>query len=132
MKNKLGTVGILIAMLAITVAVFQVHIRVLIAPEDPTIKEQLMNKGSELLGLKSKHKISTSAATGYFDAVSITYTALGVIAMFFGVFSFLQKENHRFSGMAASLGIVAIAWEYVLIGLVIAFIVFLLANLDAF
>jgi len=131
MRSKLGTIGILIAMLAITVAVFQVHIRILIAPEDPTIKEQLMSRGSELLGLKSKEKATTSTSTGYFDAVSITYTALGVIAMFFGVLSFLQKENHRFSGMAGALGIVAIGWEYVLVGLIIAIIVLILTNLDS-
>lgn len=131
MKNKLGLIGILIAMLAITVAVFQVHLRAMIAPEPLTIKEQVVKKGSELFGLKPKEEVTSSSQNGYFDAVSITYTVLGVIAIFFGVFSFLQKESHRFAGMAASLGIVAIGWEYVFIGLVIAIIVLLVANLDS-
>jgi hypothetical protein len=56
--------------------------------------------------------------------------ALGLLALVAGIASFVKNENHRISGLAGALGVVVIGWEYVLIGLVIAVVLFLLANLS--
>ncbi|MFP6780334.1 MAG: hypothetical protein VCB59_01440 [Gammaproteobacteria bacterium] len=50
-----------------------------------------------------------------------------MVSLVLGVWSFMVKENHRISGLAGALGVVAMAWEYVLPGVVIAVVGFFLA-----
>lgn len=60
----------------------------------------------------------------------MVYTALGVVALGLGAFSWSQKRHIRLSGAAAALGIVAIAWEWALIGVLIAVALLIIANLN--
>ena len=123
MKNPFGLAGILIAVIAIAIAVFQDDIREQFFPETETKAESVVSKGLELIGIGEKDdKIKR-------DKVTVTYSALGLIALILGVVSYIRKENHRISGVAGALGVVAIGWHYVLIGLVVAVVVFVLANL---
>lgn len=122
-KNTFGIIGIFIAIIAITVAVFQDELR----PSPPPVSEQLttrvLEKGVELLvgDVEKKNKR---------DLVGYTYAGLGLLALMLGVFSFTKKENTRISGLAGALGILAIAWEYVLIGIVIAVVIIIFAEYD--
>ncbi len=124
MKNKIGTIGIVIALIAVTIAIFQEKLRTENAPVEASITTRVINKGAEIIGVKN------NASSEYYDLVSYSYIGLGILALILGIVSYLQKENHRFSGMAGALGVIAIGWEYVLIGIVIAVIIFILANLD--
>ena len=62
--------------------------------------------------------------------VAVTYIGLGLVAIVLGIVSYIRKESHRVAGMPGALGIVATAWEYVLIGLIIAVDIMILANLN--
>jgi hypothetical protein len=124
MKNILGTLGIVVALIGITVAIFQDDLR----PSPPLaaeqLKEKVLQKGAAMLGVRVEEK------TERHDFVAVTYIGLGLAAIVLAVVSYIRKESHRVAGMAGALGIMATAWEYVLIGLVIAVIILILSNLN--
>ena len=125
MENKFSIIGLVVAIIAITVAVFHDDIQKLISKEDnSTTMERVLSRGAETLGLvEAKEK-------SHFNIVRIAYTGLGVLSIVLAIVAYIREENHRFSGVVGAAGIVAIAWEYVLIGLIIGVIIFVLANLD--
>ncbi|MGI9261582.1 MAG: hypothetical protein ACR2QR_06090 [Woeseiaceae bacterium] len=123
MKNKFGIAGIFIAVFAIAIAVFQDDIR----PEPPSASVQLTDRVADAVARISGVETENNSSK---DWVTLAYIGLGLLALIAGIVSFIQKENHRVSGMAGALGVVAIAWEYVLIGVVVAVVLFLLVNLD--
>jgi len=120
MKNKIGLIGILIALTAIGVAIFQDDLR----PEKRSAAEQIKNlavsTGLELLGGDAKVRRER-------DAIHLTYYGLGFIALVLGVVSFLRKESHQVAGAAGALGVIAIGWEFVMIGIIIAVVILILA-----
>ena len=122
-SNKIGLLGILFALLGVGVAVLQDDLRSRIAPDSPKLVERVAVKGIKLFGNKvieeEKH-----------DVVDYIYIGLGLIAFALAVISYIVKENHRISAAAGALGIIALAWQYVLIGLVIAVVLFFLASLS--
>lgn len=123
MKNQVGIAGICIAIIAIGIAIFQDDLR----PEPLSPATQLADRVSETVAKIGGIEIEESSSR---DWVTLTYIGLGFLALIAGIVSFVQKENHRVSGMAGALGVVAIAWEYVLIGVVVAVVLYLLANLN--
>lgn len=123
MKNKFGIAGICIAIFAIAIAIFQDDIR----PEPPTVSVQLADRLADAVAKIGGVETDESSPK---DWVTLAYIGLGLLALVAGIVSFVQKENHRVSGMAGALGVVAIAWEYVLIGVIVAVVLFLLVNLD--
>ena len=125
MKNKIGIAGIFIALLAIGIAIFQDRLRQPNPPEKTSLMSKVLNKSTFISGSKRK------SVTSSFDAVTYTYISLGFFALIFAVVSYLKNENHRFSGMAGALGVIAIGWEYVLIGVVIGIVILILANLGS-
>ena len=61
--------------------------------------------------------------------VTMTYLALGLVALAAGVASFLRHENQRVAGMAGALGIIVIGWEYVLIGVLVAVVLLIVMSI---
>ncbi len=120
MINKIGIVGIIFAFLGIVTAIFQDDIRSGLQSVDAPLSAQVLEKSKVLL-LGKKEEYAR-------DKVDYAYSILGLIALTLGVVSYLQNENHRISSSAAALGIVAIAWHYVLIGVVIAVVILLLGS----
>lgn len=120
MKNRIGIVGICIAVVALGIAIFQDDIR----PEQPSATTSLGDRVFEVV--KSIGSDDTDKRLSR-DWVTLTYIGLGFVALVAGIVSFIRKEDHRVSGMAGAIGVVAIGWEYVLIGVVIAVVLFLLA-----
>ena len=59
------------------------------------------------------------------------YTALGLAAFALGVTAWCRKEHIRLAGAATSLGLIAVCWEWVLIGVCIAVVIFILANIGS-
>jgi len=123
MKHPFGIAGIIVAVIGITIAVFQDDIREQFFPEPETKAESVVSKGLELIGIGEKDD------TFKRDKVTVTYSALGLLALVLGIVGYVRKESHRVAGMAGALGIIAVGWQYVLIGLIVAVVVFLLANL---
>jgi len=124
-KNTFGIIGIFIAIIAIAVAVFQDDLRPTPPPASELLTTRVLEKGVELFtGEVEKMKKR--------DLVRYSYAGLGLLALILGVASFTNKENTRISGLAGGLGIIAIAWEYVLIGIVIAVVIIMIAEFDPF
>ncbi len=59
----------------------------------------------------------------------IAYTLIGLLAMGLGIFAWAHRYQVRLSGAAVALGIMAVAWQWVLLGIVLAVVVLILANL---
>ena len=124
-KNVFGIVGIVIALTGIGIAIFQDELGSDPPPVSTQLKEKVLHKGAELLGVETK------ASSVKRDFVKIASMSLGLLAIVLSVVSFIRKEYYRIAGMAGTLGIVAITWEYVVIGVVIAIIVFIIINIMA-
>ena len=124
-KNVFGIVGIVIALTGIGIAIFQDELGSDPPPVSTQLKEKVLHKGAELLGVETK------APSVKRDFVKIASMSLGLLAIVLSVVSFIRKEYYRIAGMAGTLGIVAITWEYVVIGVVIAIIVFIIINIMA-
>lgn len=120
-SNRIGLLGILIALIGVSVAVLQDDLRLRIAPDSPKLIERVAVKGIKLFG-------NTAVEEDKHDAVDFLYIGLGLVAFALAAVSYITNENHRISATAAALGIIALAWQYVLIGLIIAVVVFFLAS----
>jgi hypothetical protein len=107
-RNRIGIIGIVIALLGVGVAVFQDDIRSHFDTAPVEVKDRVIQKGAELFGVKVESETTR-------DKVTFLQFGLGFVGIVLGVVSWIRKENHRVSSSAAALGIVAIAWEYVLI-----------------
>ena len=121
MKNRIGLSGILLAVLAVGIAIFQNEIRVATGLSEPATENGGARKTIVLFSRKQAEQGT--------DVVDYSYMGLGFLALILGVVSFLQKESSRVSGMAAALGLVAVAWQYVLIGVLLAVVILILANM---
>ncbi len=119
--NRIGLLGILIALIGVSVAVLQDDLRSRIAPDSPKLVERVAVKGIKLFG-------NTKVKETKHDVVDFIYIGLGLVAFALAAVSYIVNENHRISAAAAALGIIALAWQYVLIGFVIAVVVFFLAS----
>ncbi len=108
-------------MIGISIAVFQDDLRARLSPDSPKLVERVAEKGIRLFD-------SGTVAEDKHDAIDFIYIGLGLLGLSLGVGSYIAKENHRVSAVAGALGIVALAWQYVLIGVVIAVVVFFLAS----
>ncbi|MBL9205364.1 MAG: hypothetical protein JNN01_09785 [Opitutaceae bacterium] len=64
------------------------------------------------------------------SVVRIAYTALGLMAIGLGVVAWTRKEQARIAGGAAALGLIAVAWQWVLLGVGIAVLLLILASLS--
>jgi stage V sporulation protein SpoVS len=147
LKNHVfGVVGLLIGILSISVALFQENLRETTAPPPPppekkSIKELAINAGTNFLREKfdepakpspPPHKVpgAFSGIIKKYDSVEFAYAGLGLIAVALGVVSWVRKEQARLASGAIALGVVAIAWHYVVIGIAIAVILFIISNID--
>ncbi len=138
MKNMkhIGIAGLAVGFIAIAVAIFQDNLREAIGTPvtpDPTLMELAKDAGKKLIADKFLKETPPPPASSAMplDAVQASSTGLGLIAMILGVTSWIRKEHIRVSGGAVSLGLVAIAWQYVLLGMLIAAIIIILANFQA-
>ncbi len=152
MREYIGLMGLVIGTIAVGIAIFQGNIRDVVSPPEPevqnerSIKELAVDAGKKMLADRLREKqenpvpppTSNSEKSGMFsgvsdkyDSVSMVYALLGFIAMVLGVVSWVKKDHIRISGSAISLGLMAVAWQYVLIGVTIAIIILIIANLSA-
>lgn len=122
-KNLIGIIGIVIALAGVGVAIFQDELRPPPTTTTVQLKDVALEKGAELLGIAVENKKSS-------DWVRLTQFMLGFLAIVFGVTSWVRKENHRISAAAVSVGIIAVAWEYVLFGVGFAVFVMIIGSLS--
>jgi hypothetical protein len=152
MKKYIGVIGLILGLIAVGIAIFQGNIRDQVSPPEPkvqdtrTIKELAIGAGKKILADKLREKQEDplphhtvepkknglfSGVSDKYDAVALIYSVLGFLAMVFGIISWVKKDHIRISGGAISLGLMAVAWQYVLIGVTIAVIILIIANIGA-
>jgi hypothetical protein len=126
MRNLFAILGLVIGFVAIGVAAFE---RPSLAPEAPkedkrSLKELAAEAGKKLL--KEKVLKESSPAPSSTPKVEpsrptrIAYMLLGLAAMAFGGVAWIRKENLRMACGAIAVGLVAVAWEYVLVAVAVA------------
>lgn len=142
MKNHLGIAGLIVGLVAVALAIFQNEIRDSSAPAPPPPKEELSLKevaaeaGKKLLKEKILKETpppptpQPNPTVAPRDTIAMVYTVLGFIAMGLGIFSWVKKDHIRISGGAVSLGLMAIAWQYVLIAVAVAVVIIIISNIS--
>lgn len=124
MTNRFGIIGIIVGLIAIGVAAGGDSIRELIEPEPTSIAERVLETGAAILTGEAR------SSTSERDYVTVSYIALGFVAIVLAVISFLRHENQRVTTMAGVLGVMAVGWSYILIGLAISVVLIILVNFD--
>jgi hypothetical protein len=132
MSHRFATLGLIIGFGALILAAFESH---LIAtnppPEDTrTLSQLAAEAGKKTLKEKFLKEEATKPPPKPFSPVRLAYTLLGLIAMALGTVSWIRKEHIRMAGGAIAVGLIAICWHWVLIGVGIAIVIFILANLS--
>jgi len=142
MKHVLAIIGLVIGIAAISIAVFQDDIRAQLAPPapvqppppSPTLKELAVEAGKKMIEenvLKETSPPPPTPPPKTRDAVELGYVGLGLLAMVIGTVAWIRKDHIRIAGGAVSFGLIAIAWQYVMVGVAFAVIVFIFAMLMA-
>ena len=117
--NRFGLIGIIIALLGIGCAVFQGDLRKQFIPNALEVERSALGESIKML-------ISDDSVQVEHDRIDYLYLGLGLLALILGIISFLSKESQRVSLMAGVLGIMALTWQYVLIGVIIAVVIIII------
>lgn len=116
MKNNIfGIISIIIAIIALGLVILPG----IIGTEKETPKSESLNTVKEI----GRAILSKNFRENRPKPVSISRKSsllLGILSLIFGIISWIKKENHRIIIAAIGLSIVVLAWEYVLIAIVIA------------
>jgi hypothetical protein len=141
MKHKIGIIGLIVGIIAVGLAIFQNDLRPQEPPQEPkpvpTLKELAVEAGKKVINDKILKKeedpppVEEDSLVSPRDRIGLTYMILGFLAMVLGIVSWVKKDHIRISGGSISLGLMAVAWQYVMIGVVIAVVILILANISA-
>lgn len=149
MNFHYGIIGLVVGLIAVGIAIFENDLLAAPEPEpvvmaDESLKDLAVEASKKLIRdkwlnkddakpepSKEKKTVLGMEIDVRHNGVQLTYMALGFAAMILGTVSWVKKDHIRLSGGAVALGLVAVAWQYVLIGVVIAIVIFVIANLGA-
>lgn len=129
MRHLYSSIGLIVGFLALALAIFESHLVASESPKDDkrSLSELASEAGKKLLKEKILREKPVTQSSKPFHPIRITYTLLGLAAIGLGTFSWIKKEHVRMSGGAVALGLLAICWQWVLIGVCIAVIILILA-----
>jgi hypothetical protein len=133
MRHLYSTLGLILGVVAIGIAAFETH---LVAPKPPkegkrTLRELASETGKRVLKEMVLKEEPPPPRPMPYHPVRLAYALFGLAAMGLGTFSWIKKEHIRMSGGAAALGLLAVCWHWVLLGVCIAVVIFIVANLSA-
>ena len=142
MFRHLALIGFFVGLVAVGLAAFRNN--VIYETPPPTSSSKQDRSWTELASAAAKKWVAkkVSPPTTHQPPVSpdkrylplhpyeMLYTALGVVAIGLGAFSWSQKRHIRLSGTAAAIGIIVVAWEWALIGVLIAVALIIISNLS--
>ena len=133
MRHLFSTIGLILGFVALGIAAFETHLVASqpVKEDTRTLRELASEAGKRLLKERVLKEEPVAPAPKPFHPVRIAYTLLGLGAMGLGLFSWIKKEHVRMSGGAVALGLLAVCWQWVLIGVCIAVVIFLLAHFFA-
>lgn len=137
LKKHIGIIGLILGFLGISIAIFEKDIAELITKYEVIPVKEVEEKPLVSISLGDKEisfgKSKTSPKKPDLSSenthlVRFIYSAFGLLAIVAGIIAWIRKENLRICGGAVSVGLIAVAWQYVLIGVAIAVILFVIAN----
>jgi hypothetical protein len=133
MRHIYSTVGLLLGFVALGIAAFEAHLTASSPPPEDkrTLRELAAEAGRRVIKERVLKETPAPQPSQPFRPVRITYTLLGIAAIGLGTYSWIKKEHIRMSGGAAALGLLAVCWQWVAIGVCIAVVIFLLAQFFA-
>ncbi len=127
--------------MAVSLAAFQnnfIHQSPAPEPQKTTLKEVVGEAAKKLLEEKILRKQQVSQNSIQEDSrrlplhpYQMVYTSLGLLGLALGIISWCRKEHIRLAGAAAAVGLMAVCWEWVLIGVCIAIVILVVSNLSA-
>jgi hypothetical protein len=121
----IGFIALIYGLVGIGLAITYQEIK----PPPKTIINAAKDIFSSITG---KPEMTSDQKADVSKVVRIFYLIFGFSAMGMGFVSWIRKETKRLSFAAIGTGMIAVSWEFVLIGVVIAVIIFLLFNSDIF
>ena len=131
MRHLYSSAGLLLGFIGLCVAAFDTHAVKAEPKEEKRGRVLEIGTAKHTLTLKLRKDDPPPPPPTPIQPLRIAYTALGLGAIGLGTFSWIRKEHIRMSGGAAALGLLAVAWQWVLIGVCIAIVIFILANISA-
>src|SRR5687768_17252172 len=122
MRHFYSSLGLILGFIAVGIAAFEVHLAATESPkaDKRSLRELAEEAGKRVLKEKILKEEPSAPPPRPFHPVRVTYTLLGLAAMGLGTFSWIKKEHIRMSGGAAALGLLAVCWPWVLVGVCIA------------
>lgn len=124
-RIPIGIIGMIIGAIALFVAIFSNDIEAkLDPPVEKSTTQLLLDAGKTFL--KTSVLKEEVTEENILSKVDYAYMTLGFIAMVIGVISWVKKDHVRISGAAVSLGLVAVAWQYVLVAVVFAVVLLII------
>lgn len=129
MRNIFAMVGLVIGFIAIGMAAFEKHVAASEPPKEDkrTLKELAAAVGKKLLNDQILKEEPPPPKPEPFRPTRIAYTFLGLVAITCGGIAWMRKENVRMAGGAISMGLIAVAWEYVLVAVGVAIFILILS-----
>lgn len=129
-----GSVGAIIGMLALALAVLPIWVLPAIFPPPPVenlivdtasrLKQRVVAKAQ---GVEYREVRPVDPAERWSRACSVAAISLGLAAIGCAVFSFLRREPLRYAGTAAAIGASAIAFEVAMLALGVLIVLALIA-----
>ncbi|MEM7201336.1 MAG: hypothetical protein AAF628_13785 [Planctomycetota bacterium] len=134
MRDQLAVIGLILAIVALGVAVFADGLRGATAPSAPaeprSIKERTLEAGKKLLREKLLDGPTEESIlpTRPRDTITLAPMGPGLLAIVLGIVAWICKARARLAGATIAVGLVAAAWQYVVVGLIVAVVVLVLGN----
>ena len=129
MRNLISIIALVLGIAAVGIAIFE-HQIAASKPDKRTAGELIGEAGKRFLKEKVlKEKAPPAEQLEAMNPIRITYTSLGFAAIVLGIVSWIRNEHRRMAGVAISLGVIAACWQWFLIGVAIAAVLLILANL---
>ncbi len=125
-KLKIGIWGIVIGIIAICIAIFQIELEEVLFPTpEQSITEKLYETGKSIITGDDEKKWEASRSP-----VDYSIITLGILSVILGVVSWIKKEYRRLPPVAITLGTIAILWHYFVVAFVIAVIIIIMAGVS--
>jgi prolipoprotein diacylglyceryltransferase len=141
MSNLLAAIGLVIGLIAVSLAAFRnnyIYSSPSPEPQKTTLKEVAGEAAKKLLEEKVLRRQPAAQQSTREDSrrlplhpYQMVYTALGLLGFSLGILSWCRKEHIRLAGAASAVGLMAVCWEWVLIAVCIAVVILILSHLSA-
>ena len=130
--HRFGLAGVVIAFLGLSVAVVHPLFADLWEPPPKDAADVVVEAGKKLAGkLVQKVKRAQPAPppnrVSWPTVFAIAAASAGLAGVGLGAVSWIRREDHRLSAAAVAVGLLAVAWHYIVAAIVVAVVLAVLA-----